>query len=47
VIGGYLLGIIECLVRGYFIGDWVDAIAMGCIMIIIILRPAGLLGDAR
>lgn len=47
VIGGYLLGIIECLVRGYFIGDWVDAIAMGCIMITIILRPAGLLGEAR
>ena len=23
VFGGYLLGIIECLVRGYFIGDWV------------------------
>jgi branched-chain amino acid transport system permease protein len=47
VIGGYLLGIIECLVRGYFIGDWVDAIAMGCIMVVIILRPDGLMGNAK
>jgi len=47
IVGGYLLGIIECLVRGYFIGDWVDAIAMGCIMIIIIFRPAGIIGGAR
>jgi len=47
VVGGYILGIIECLVRGYFIGDWADAIAMGCIMIIIILRPGGIIGGAR
>jgi branched-chain amino acid transport system permease protein len=47
VVGGYLLGIIECLVRGYFIGDWVDAIAMGCIMVVIILRPDGLMGNAK
>jgi branched-chain amino acid transport system permease protein len=46
VAGGYLLGIIEALVKGYFIGDWVDAIAMGCIMLVIVLRPAGLLGTA-
>lgn len=45
VAGGYLLGIIEAMVKGYFIGDWVDAIAMACIMLVIILRPAGLLGS--
>ncbi len=47
VVGGYLLGLIECMVRGYFIGDWVDAIAMGCIMIVIIVKPNGLFGTAQ
>ncbi len=47
VLGGFLLGIIECLVRGYFWGDWVDAIAMGFIMVVIILRPNGLMGTAN
>lgn len=47
VVGGLLLGLIECLVRGYFIGDWVDAIAMGAIMIVIIVKPGGLMGTAQ
>jgi len=47
VAGGFLLGLIECLVRGYFIGDWVDAIAMGAMMIIIIVKPDGMFGTAR
>jgi branched-chain amino acid transport system permease protein len=47
VVGGYALGTVECLVRGYFIGDWVDAIAMGFVMIIIVLRPSGIIGGAR
>jgi branched-chain amino acid transport system permease protein len=47
VAGGFLLGLIECLVRGYFIGDWVDAIAMGAMMTVIIVKPDGLFGTAR
>lgn len=47
VVGGLLLGIIECMVRGYFLGDWVDAIAMGCIMVVIICRPGGLFGESH
>jgi branched-chain amino acid transport system permease protein len=47
VVGGYLLGLTECMVRGYFIGDWVDAIAMGFIMVMIFVKPAGLFGAAR
>jgi len=45
--GGFLLGLIECLARGYFIGDWVDAIAMGAMMVIIIVKPSGLFGAAH
>jgi branched-chain amino acid transport system permease protein len=47
VVGGLLLGLIECLVRGYFIGDWVDAIAMGAVMIVIIVKPGGLMGNTQ
>ena len=47
VAGGFLLGLIECMVRGYFLGDWVDAIAMGAIMIVVIVRPNGLFGSAQ
>lgn len=47
VVGGFVLGIIESMVRGYFIGDWADAIAMGSIMFVIILKPDGILGKAK
>ena len=47
VVGGFLLGIVECLVRGYFIGDWTDAIAMGSILVVILIKPSGLLGGIR
>lgn len=30
VVGGYLLGILECLVRGYFIGDWTPVYRRSC-----------------
>jgi branched-chain amino acid transport system permease protein len=41
---GLLLGIIESLTTGYFIGAWTDAISMGIIMGTIMLRPSGLFG---
>ena len=44
VVCGLLLGIIESLTSGYFVGAWTDAIAMGIIMLTIMLRPEGLFG---
>jgi len=47
VLGGFILGLIEALVRGYLIGDWADAVGMGVIMFVITLKPAGLLGQVK
>lgn len=44
VVCGFLLGIIESLTTGYFVGAWTDAIAMGIIMFTIMVRPEGLFG---
>ncbi len=44
VFCGLLLGIIESLTTGYFMGAWTDAVAMGIIMLTIMLRPNGLFG---
>jgi branched-chain amino acid transport system permease protein len=47
VIGGFILGLIESYVKGYFIGDWADAISMGVILAVILVRPGGLFGAKR
>jgi branched-chain amino acid transport system permease protein len=44
VAGGFILGLIESYTKGYFIGDWADAIAMGIILLVILIRPSGLFG---
>jgi branched-chain amino acid transport system permease protein len=44
VICGLVLGMVESLTTGYFMGAWTDAIAMGIIMFTIMMRPAGLFG---
>jgi len=45
VVCGLLLGIIESLITGYFVGAWTDAIAMGIVMFTIMIRPDGLFGS--
>ena len=47
VAGGFILGLIESYVKGYFIGDWADAISMGVILIVILVRPSGLFGAKK
>jgi branched-chain amino acid transport system permease protein len=47
MVGGVLLGIIETLAAGYIPqgGAWKDAIAFLILILILILRPTGLLGE--
>ena len=45
VVCGLLLGIIESLTTGYFVGAWTDAIAMGIVMFTIMISPDGLFGS--
>lgn len=44
VFCGLLLGVIEALTTGYFIGAWTDAVSLGIVMFTIMVRPHGLFG---
>ncbi len=44
MIGGYLIGIIETMVKAYISSKWVDAIVFGLLIVILLFKPSGLLG---
>jgi len=45
--GGLLLGLAESLGGLYLTGTWVNAIAMGVLIVTLIIRPSGLIGRAQ
>jgi branched-chain amino acid transport system permease protein len=45
MVGGILLGIIEAMGAAYISMAWKDAIAFGVLILILIVRPTGLLGE--
>lgn len=45
VIGGLLLGLVESLGAGYLSSGMKDAIAFGVVLMILLIRPYGLLGE--
>lgn len=45
VIGGLLLGVIESLGAGYISSGMKDAIAFGVVLMLLLIRPYGLLGE--
>jgi len=45
MVGGFLLGIVETLGAGYISPQWKDVIAYVILIIILIVRPTGLLGE--
>ena len=44
VLGGLLLGVVATLVVGYVSPTYRDAVAFAVLILILLLRPAGLLG---
>jgi branched-chain amino acid transport system permease protein len=44
MLGGLLLGIAEQLVSGYYTSSWRDAVAFGILILILLVKPSGLLG---
>lgn len=42
--GGFLLGIVEALVSGYWSSTWRDVVVFGLLILILLVRPSGLLG---
>ena len=46
MLGGFLLGIIESFTRGYISSGWSDAIVFSILIVVLLLKPSGLLGKA-
>jgi branched-chain amino acid transport system permease protein len=46
-LGGLLLGVIEALTAGYISSGYRDAIAFAALILILLVRPQGLLGTRR
>ena len=46
VLGGFVLGWTESFATGYVSSDYEDVFAFALLVLILILRPAGLLGKA-
>lgn len=45
MLGGFLLGVTEALAAGYIAMAWKDAIAFLVLILILIIRPTGILGE--
>ena len=45
MVGGLLLGVIEALGSAYFSTAWKDAMAFFVLILVLIVRPTGLLGE--
>jgi branched-chain amino acid transport system permease protein len=44
VLGGVIIGVVETLVVGYVSPTYRDAVAFAVLILILLVRPAGLLG---
>jgi branched-chain amino acid transport system permease protein len=44
MLGGLLLGLAEQMVSGYTSSSWRDAVAFGILILILLIKPSGLLG---
>ena len=44
MIGGYLIGLIETMTKAYISSAWANAIVFGILIIVLLLKPTGLLG---
>ncbi|HKO25430.1 MAG TPA: branched-chain amino acid ABC transporter permease [Chloroflexota bacterium] len=45
MLGGYLLGLLETFAAGYISSEWKDVFAFSVLIAVLVLRPAGLLGE--
>jgi branched-chain amino acid transport system permease protein len=44
VLGGFILGVAETLTKGFLSSQLADAIAFGLLILILVVKPSGLLG---
>lgn len=46
VLGGFLIGLLETFLTGYLSPIYKDAITFGCLIVILVVKPSGLLGKS-
>lgn len=44
MIGGFIIGMIETISKSYISSQWTDAIVFGILILVLILKPTGILG---
>ena len=47
MLGGYILGLVESLTKGYITSTAYDAVVFGILILVLLLKPTGLLGKNR
>ena len=47
VVGGIAVGLLEALAAGYISSEFKDALAFGALLILLLVRPQGLLGGSK
>ena len=47
MLGGIILGIIESLSKAYISSDLADAIVFGVLVVVLLVKPSGLLGKKK
>jgi branched-chain amino acid transport system permease protein len=46
MLGGLILGIVEVMTRAYISTQWADAVVFSILIIVLLLKPSGLLGKS-
>lgn len=44
MLGGFTIGMVETITRGYISSTWADAFVFGILIIVLIFKPAGIMG---
>ncbi len=44
MLGGFIIGIAETLTKGYIDSKWADAIVFGILIVVLLIKPSGILG---
>ena len=47
MLGGYILGVAEILTKGYVTSTAYDAVVFGILILVLLIKPTGLLGQNR
>ena len=47
MLGGFLIGVIETFIKAYVSSTWADGIVFGILIIVLLVKPSGLLGINR